>query len=76
MKKAYFKITGFLLLAILLTSCKAILNKSMNPYYSGMTVFESGKLKKKKNVDLYDYNERNLSYFLERGSLLSGKNQK
>jgi hypothetical protein len=49
------------------------MNKNINPYYFGMTVFDSKKLKKPKDVKIYNYSENNLAYFLSKGYKIKAK---
>lgn len=63
----------YLVLLFLLSSCGAYMNKNINPYYFGMTVFDSKKLKKPKDVKIYNYSENNLEYFLSKGYKIKAK---
>lgn len=63
----------FIFLILILTGCGAYLNKNVNPYYFGMKVFESKKLKKPKEVELYNFNEDNLQFFLKQGYKIKAK---
>ncbi|OIP47832.1 MAG: hypothetical protein COZ16_02295 [Flavobacteriaceae bacterium CG_4_10_14_3_um_filter_31_253] len=62
-----------LVIFLTLTSCGAYLNNKVNPYHFGMTVFNSNKLKKIKEVKIYDYTENNLNYFLKQGYRVKAK---
>lgn len=58
---------------VCLTSCGAYLNQNQNPYYFGMTVFDSQKLKKPKDVKIYNLTENNLEYFIKKGYKIKAK---
>ena len=60
-------------LALLLTSCKAYLNKNANPYYFGMKVIDNTQFKKTKSVKTYDYTESNADYFFKKGYVVKAK---
>jgi len=62
-----------LCLFFLLTGCGAYLNENVNPFYFGMTVYDSKDLKKPKNVEIYNYSENNLQYFIKQGYQIKAK---
>jgi hypothetical protein len=69
------KLKSILLLLIIASfySCGAYLNKHVNPYHFGMQTYNSQKLKKAKDVKIYDYNETNLQYFIKQGYKIKAK---
>lgn len=67
------KTLKYLVLLFLLSSCGAYMNKNINPYYFGMTVYDSQKLKKPKEVKIYNYSDNNLEYFLSKGYKVKAK---
>lgn len=60
-------------LTIILTSCMTYLNKNDNPYYFGMKIINNTKLKKSNEVNIYDYTEDNLNYFLDKGYVIKAE---
>lgn len=67
------KTLKYLLFLLMLSSCGAYMNKKINPYYFGMTIFNSKKLEKTKDVKIYNYTEENLNYFLNQGYRVKAK---
>ncbi|TYC14755.1 hypothetical protein ES677_05085 [Bizionia gelidisalsuginis] len=68
-----FKFLKTLSILLIFSSCGAYMNKNVNPYYFGMTTYDSNKLKKPKDVKIYNYTEENLQYFLIRGYKIKAK---
>lgn len=69
------KVLILLTILFVFPSCGAYLNKHSNPYYYGMKVIDNSKYKKTKlkNVEIYDYSDSNIEYFLKRGYIIKAK---
>jgi len=68
-----FKTIKILVLLFVITGCGRYLNKNANPFYFGMTVFDSKKLKKPKDVEIYAYSDESLRYFIQQGYQVKAK---
>lgn len=63
----------FATVVLLFISCGSYLNKSVNPYYFGMTNIDTQTYKKNKDVKFYFYTKDNVKYFLKKGYTIKSK---
>lgn len=57
---------------LLFVGCSSFMNSS-NPFKLSMKVVNNVKLKKSNHVTIYDYNEENVKYFLNKGYIVKAK---